>query len=189
MKCKICGAKLKKEGDICTACYKEYQEEEDLKKDKKVTLKLKRKCDIPYEITKYTELFLIGIVASFWFFLAGNILNGLATLGIILLVFLILLIWDKRIAKATKVIFYEKKCVYKFKFLFIDIKKTVKYSDISDVTFYTTFRQRRYGYGDLCIYAKGAIPGKTLLNGFQIKNVENVAEVLEEIRGIVGNLN
>ena len=33
MRCRICGAKLKKEGDICTNCYKKYQEEEDLKKD------------------------------------------------------------------------------------------------------------------------------------------------------------
>ena len=40
MRCSICGAKLKKEGDICINCYKAYQEEEDLKKDVKVKLKL-----------------------------------------------------------------------------------------------------------------------------------------------------
>lgn len=28
MRCKICGAKLRKEGDICTSCYKEYCKEE-----------------------------------------------------------------------------------------------------------------------------------------------------------------
>ena len=33
MKCSICGARLKKEGDICKNCYKEFQEEEELKKD------------------------------------------------------------------------------------------------------------------------------------------------------------
>ena len=30
MRCSICGAKLKKDGDICTNCYKEFQEEEKL---------------------------------------------------------------------------------------------------------------------------------------------------------------
>ena len=28
MRCSICGAKLKKAGDICTTCYKAYQEVE-----------------------------------------------------------------------------------------------------------------------------------------------------------------
>ena len=43
MRCRICGAKLKKEGDICTNCYKKYQEEEDLKKDVNERLVVKRK--------------------------------------------------------------------------------------------------------------------------------------------------
>ena len=45
--------------------------------------------------------------------------------------------------------------------------------------------RRKCGFGDLCVYAKGAIPGATLLNGFQVKNVENVKEVLEKIGKIV----
>lgn len=186
MRCSICGAKLKKEGDICTNCYKAYQEEEDLKKDVNEKLRLKRVYSIPYEIAKYTELYIIFILAAIGCWLAGNIIEGFLCLAILMVVLGILMFWDKRVAQATKAVFYEKKAVYTFKFLFIDTEKVVKYSDLKDVTYYQKFRQKKYGLGDLCVYAKGAIPGATLLNGFQIKNVGNVEEVLEKIGEIVG---
>ena len=86
---------------------------------------------------------------------------------------------------ATKATFYEKKVVYKFDFLFIHIERVVKYTDITDVTYYQKMRQKKYGFGDLCFYAKGVIPGATLLNGFQIKNVEDVEGTLYKIGEIV----
>ena len=72
--------------------------------------------------------------------------------------------------------------------LFFDTEKTVKYSDLADITYFQTFSQKRFGYGDLCVYAKGAIPGTTIFNGFQLKNVENVDEVLNQIGEIVGKI-
>jgi hypothetical protein len=186
MRCSICGAKLKKEGDICTNCYKAYQEEEDLKKDVNVRLKLKRKYSIPYEISRYAELILIFILATIGCFALKNILEGFLCLLLLIVLIGILMFLDKRIANSTKAVFYDKKVEYTFKFLFFDTHKMVKYSDLKDVTYYQTHRQKKYGYGDLCVYAKGSIPGATLLNGFQIKNVENVKEVLEEIGKIVG---
>lgn len=188
MRCSICGAKLKKDGDICINCYKAYQEEEDLKKDVKVKLKLKRKYSIAYEFRKYMELIIIFILAILGCIAFENIWAAL--LGVLLLIVTmgLLLFLDKRIANSTTATFYEKKAVYTFKFLFFDTQKVVKYTDLKDVTYYQTFRQKKFGYGDLCVYAKGAIPGATLLNGFQIKNVENVKEVLEQIGEIVGPL-
>ena len=188
MRCSICGAKLKKEGDICINCYKAYQEEEDLKKDVKVKLKLKRKYSIAYEFRKYMELIIIFILAILGCIAFENIWAAL--LGVLLLIVTmgLLLFLDKRIANSTTATFYEKKAVYTFKFLFFDTQTVVTYTDLKDVTYYQTFRQKKFGYGDLCVYAKGAIPGATLLNGFQIKNVENVKEVLEQIGEIVGPL-
>lgn len=188
MRCSICGAKLKKDGDICINCYKAYQEEEDLKKDVKVKLRLKRKYSIAYEFRKYMELIIIFILAILGCIAFENIWAAL--LGVLLLIVTmgLLLFLDKRIANSTTATFYEKKAVYTFKFLFFDTQKVVKYTDLKDVTYYQTFRQKKFGYGDLCVYAKGAIPGATLLNGFQIKNVENVKEVLEQIGEIVGPL-
>ena len=88
---------------------------------------------------------------------------------------------------ATKATFYEKKAVYVFNFLFIHTEKTVKYEDISDITIFPpTIWQKRYNLGDLCIYAKGILPGASLLNGFQVKNVENASEVLDKLAEIIG---
>ena len=33
MECRVCGAKLRKKGDLCPKCYKEMVEEEELKND------------------------------------------------------------------------------------------------------------------------------------------------------------
>ncbi len=185
MRCSICGAKLRKPGDICSSCYKAYQEEEDLKNDKKEVMKIRRKYSVPYEIVKYSELYLIFVISAVGCWVFGNILEGFLTLGLMLLILGFLLFWDKRVAMATRATFYEKKVVYKFDFLFIHTEKVVKYADIKDVTYYQKFRQKRYGYGDLCFYARGPIPGTTLLNGFQIKNVEDVEGTLEKIGEIV----
>lgn len=185
MRCSICGAKLKKEGDICINCYKAYQEEEDLKKDVKVKLKIKRKYSIAYEFRKYTELICILILAVLGCLTFEN--PWAAFWGILLLFVIlgVLFFLDKRIANATTVTFYERKMIYTFNFWIFDTHKVVKYTDLKDVTYYQTHRQKKFGYGDLCVYAKGAIPGATLLNGFQIKNVENVKEVLEQVGKIV----
>ncbi len=189
MKCRICGAKLKKEGDICANCYKTYQEEEDLKKDINEQLKFSRKYSIPYEIAKYAWIFIVFIMSSVVCITTGSILEELLVILIFAVIIGFLLFIDKRIAKATKVVFYEKRVVYTFKFLFINIEKIVKYSDLKDVTYYQTFRQKKFGFGDICVYARGAIPGATLLNGFQIKNVENVKEIFEAIGQVINFVN
>ena len=74
MKCRICGAPLKKEGDICTNCYKKYQEEEELKKDTKEVLKFNGKYSIAYEFTKYAWIIAIFILSSIVCILAVVIL-------------------------------------------------------------------------------------------------------------------
>lgn len=188
MRCSICGAKLKKEGDICTNCYKIYQEEEDLKKDIKVQLKFKRKYSIAYEIVKYTEIIIIFILAFIVCISAGGIWESLLVILIFAIIMGLLLFLDKRVAMATQATFYEKKARYTFKFLFFNTDKIVKYTDIKDVTYFQSRRQKKFGYGDLCIYTKGIIPGSGFINGFQIKNVENVEEVLTEIGQIVGSI-
>lgn len=186
MRCKICGAKLKKEGDICANCYKEYQENEELKKDTNERLILKRKYSISYEITKYIFVIIIFILAFIFLLVSGEFLEAFLVIVIALVVMGILLFLDKRIAMATQAIFYDTKVNYTFKFLFFNIEKTVKYTNIDDVRYFQTYRQKRFGYGDFCVYAKGAIPGTGFLNGFQIKNIENAEDVLNQISEIIG---
>lgn len=186
MKCSICGARLTKEGDICKNCYKEFQEEEELKKDTKEQLKLKRKYSISYEVHKYTELIIICILSMVVCISAGGAWESLAVIGIFAVIFGFLFFLDKRLAMATKAVFYEKKVVYTFDLGFINTTKVVKYEDISDVRYFQTRRQKKFGFGDLCVYAKGVIPGAGYFGGFQIKNIEDVQGNLEKIGEILG---
>ena len=43
MKCKICGAELRKDGDICNKCYEKLVKEEEIENDKKALYELKMK--------------------------------------------------------------------------------------------------------------------------------------------------
>ena len=186
MKCSICGARLTKDGDICANCYKEFQEDEKLKNDNKEQLKLKRKYSISYEFLRYVELILICILAAAVCIMSGGIIEALAVFVVFALIFGILFFVDKRIALGTKVTFYETKAVYTFKLGFINTTKVVKYSEIADVRLFQTHRQKKYGFGDLCVYTKGVIPGVGFFNGFQIKNIENAQENLVKIGEIIG---
>ena len=156
MRCSICGAKLKKDGDVCSKCYKEFREDEELQNDVKEVLKFKRKYSINYEIFKYAEIIAIFMICMIIFIITGSIMEFFLTLLVLALILGFLLFWDKRVANATKVVFYEKKVVYTFKFLFFNTRKIVKYKDIQDVSCYQTYRQKKSGMGDLCFYAKEA---------------------------------
>ena len=188
MRCSICGAKLKKDGDICSNCYKIYQEEEDLKKDVKEQLKLKRVYAIAYEFSRYTEIIVIFLLSIIGCMAMENFGAAFITLLLCAVVLGILFFVDKQIARGTKAVFYQKKVVYKFDFLFIHKEKIVKYSDLKGISYFQTGRQKKYGYGDLCVYAKGSIPGTSLFNGFQIKNINDVKGNFEKIKEIVGTL-
>ena len=41
-----------------------------------------------------------------------------------------------------------------------------------NITYYQTFRQKKFKLGDLCIYTKEIIPGLGYFNGCHIHNVE-----------------
>ena len=52
MKCKVCGAELKKDGDICNKCYEKLVKEEEMNMEQKVLYTLKMKYVPGYEIFK-----------------------------------------------------------------------------------------------------------------------------------------
>ncbi len=189
MKCKICGAKLKKEdGDICTNCYKRYQEEEDLKKDTNVIYEFGRSHNVGCEIMRYTPLYFIFILSILMIIASKEWLTAILTIiGFFALIFVLFYI-DRKFAEGTTVTCYETKMVCRKKAFFFDSETVVKYENIGDVTYYQRFPQKKFGMGDICVYAKGPLNIPTLFNGFQVKNVEEVSEVLQILGEIIGPL-
>lgn len=75
MRCKMCGAKLKKNGDICKNCYEEYKEQEALKADNEPEVfRVTRKYSPKFNLLKNGEMILmllIVVLAGFSTFSAG----------------------------------------------------------------------------------------------------------------------
>lgn len=187
MRCRICGAKLAKENaDICLNCYKEYQEEENLKKDNNERLVVKRKYKIAYVLVKWIEGISIILLATLIFLVSGSFIEALMCAAILVATMVAILAISKRIAKGTKAVFYDTKVVYTFKSWLYNNEKVIKYSDIRDISVFQTYRQKKFGFGDMCFYVKNNVPGASFFKGFQIKDVENVAEVLQKIIEVTG---
>lgn len=187
MRCRICGAKLAKENaDICINCYKEYQEEEELKKDVNERLVVKRKYKITYVLLQWMEAITILIISTLGLVAVGKPMEAILCAIFSCLIIVVVLAIRKRIAKGTKAVFYETKVVYTVKNWLYNNEKVIKYTDIKDITVFQTFRQKKMNFGDICFYVKSNIPGVAFFNGFQIKDVENVAETLQSITEIIG---
>ncbi len=182
MRCKICGAELKKEGDICKNCYNEYVEEEKIKSDLKtgrnVLLKLHRKYIPQYQLTKYGDYYVLAIIIIL--VLASDqkfLYLFLSVIGMILLLWAVLA-YNKQKAINTTCTFFEDRVVWKYK----DNIKTMKYSELDDVSYFQNRRQRRLDIADVQFRPK---KGNYVLNGFEIKNVPDFANMWEKICDIV----
>lgn len=187
MRCRICGAKLAKENaDICLNCYKDFQEEEDLKKDVNERLIVRRRYKIVYVLLKWIEAIMILTIASLSLLLTNRLLEAILCAVVSIAVLIVILAISKKIAKGTKAVFYDRKVVYTSKNWFYNTEKVVKYSDIKDISVFQTYRQKKMKFGDICFYVKSNVPGIAFFNGFQIKDVENVSETLQNIIEITG---
>lgn len=187
MRCKICGAKLANDNaDICLNCYKDYQEDEDLKKDINERLIVKRKYKIANVLLKYIEIIIIFILAILSCFSMESYLGGIFGILALVVFIVVILAISKIIAKNTKAVFYDKKVIYTSKNLFYKTEKTIKYTDLKDISMFQTRRQKTQGFGDICFYVKSNVPGTGFFNGFQIKDVENIEQTLQEIYSVIG---
>jgi len=181
MRCSMCGAQLKKEGDICNKCYKEYEEYQNLKRDDNVLYKVNRKYLPKFQLTQNWDVCLIFLLVILTLLGLGGVGQSLLALLIFILVIGIVLFWHKSIAKGTVYTFYENSIKYNLDFLFIHREKIIKKSDVTEVKIYQTRRQKWFGLGDIRIYTKGNF----LMNGIDMRNIANVLEAFEKVKGIL----
>lgn len=178
MRCRICGAKLRKEGDICKACYEEYCKEEELEKDTNEILKIYRKYLPKYQLTRYFDWYFLFILFMLTLIIQGNVLYLILFILVSLIILGVALIVSKRIAVNTTCTFYDKKVVRKYK----KRKKTLAYSDLRNVTYYQNFFQKLFHLGDVQFHP---VAGTYLIGGFEIKNVPNIEENWKKIEEII----
>jgi predicted membrane protein len=184
MKCKICGAELKKDGDICKKCYEKIQKEEELNNDKNVLYKLKRSYVPGYELAKMGDFLILALIII----LAVLAAKQFAAFFILLILFIIITYFvlkaKKNKAENTTCTFYEKKIVYKSK----GKEKVIEYKNVKDIGFYQSFSQKLFNVGDIRIYPEGGVLITSAINMENVKNVkeeyENMSEIVKKQMGI-----
>lgn len=182
MRCKMCGAKLKKEGDICKNCYDKYKKQESLKADdEQEVFSVNRKYSPKFNLLKNGEIILLLLIIA----LAGISSYGtwLGTLITILCIvfFGAWLFFNKKRAIGTKTTFYETKFKYRAKYPFVDREEIVAYQDIKDMAYFQSRSQKMCKIGDIRFYTKGFLAGVT------INDIPDIEENFEKIRDIINS--
>ena len=178
MKCKVCGAELRNEGDICKNCYAEMLEYEELEKDTKVIYKLKPKFIPIYEIFNKGEFLLVGLILVLCLLATSKIIEGIAC-SIVFIILCVLIFRFIRVKyKRTSCTFYEKKAVYKLR----DKVRIIKYSDIQDIKYFQTFMQKLFGIGDIRVFIKS---NSLIAQSVDIPCVNSVKNEFENLAKVV----
>lgn len=180
MKCRICGAKLRKDGDICKSCYEEYCKEEALEKDVKEVYKIHRKYLPTYQLIKYFDWIFVAVFVFIALLFQKQIFYAACFLLVSLIALGVALFLAKRRAINTTCIFYSKKVVLKYK----DRKKTLPYADLKEITYYQNFFQKLFKLADVQFRPE---EGSYLINGFEIKNVPDFDNTWKKIEDIISS--
>ena len=71
MKCRVCGAELKKDGELCNNCLNRLQQEEAIRGDKTPVYGFKSTFILGYELLRHCEqigivIFMIALIINFF---------------------------------------------------------------------------------------------------------------------------
>ena len=180
MKCKMCGAELKKEGDICKNCYEKYKKQEILRSDdEEVLFSIKRKYSPKFNLLKNGEVIVLALIIILAGFSAYSTLAGIGIMILTVLAFGGWMFFNKVRAIGTKTTFYETKLRYQADYLFVHRDEFVPYNDMKDMQYFQTRSQKICNIGDIRFYTKG------FLNGLTISDIPDIKENFEKIRSVI----
>lgn len=182
MRCKMCGAMLKKDGDICKNCYQKYKEQEKLKaENEEEILKIKRKYSPKFNLLKNGEIIALLLIIVLAAFSKYHVAIAILITILCIIAFGAWMFYNKKRAMGTQTIFYETKMKYKAKYPLVDKEEVIPYNDIKDMSYFQTSSQKMFEIGDIRFYTKG------FLSGITISDIPNIKENFEKIRDIINS--
>lgn len=182
MKCKVCGAELKKDGELCNNCLNRLQKEEAIRGDKTPVYGFKSTFILGYEILRHCEqigivIFMIALILSvdlsYW--------KIALLVGCLFAIFGILyLFYDKFSINSVSCTIYRTKLIY----ITGRIRKKVKvipFSEIEEILYNQGNAQKLFNVGTIVIKRK-------TINIFErnifIESVKNVEDVFGKIKEV-----
>lgn len=182
MKCKVCGAELKRDGELCNNCLNRLRREEEMRGDKTPVYGFKSTFVLGYEILRHCEqigivifmlVLMLSVDISYWKF-ALLLGCGFAIFGILYL------IYDRLSLNSVSCTIYRTKLIYKTG----RIRKKVKvipFSEIEEILYNQGNAQKLFNVGTILIKRK-------TVNIFErhifIESVKNVEEVFGKIKEV-----
>lgn len=182
MRCQMCGARLKKEGNICKNCYAKYKEEKELFADNEQEIfSVKRKYSPAFNLMKNGEIIVFGLIVVLAGFSSYNIWIGILLTILCLVVLGVLMFFNKKRAKGTKITFCETKLRYRAKYPLVDKEEVIPYKNIKDMAYFQTRSQKKFGIGDIRFYTQG------FLSGLTVCDIPDIEENFEKMRDIINS--
>lgn len=182
MNCKICGAELKKPGEMCNNCMNKLLEEQERRSDRSPVYTFKRQFVLGYELLKHIEQ--IGIVI---FMIVVILSIDLAYWKYALLIGGLFALWGIASLFYLKLKINSGECtLYRTKLVFTQgiIKKKTKeisFNDVEEVYYQLGNMQQLFKVGTIVIKRKT----KNLLDRYlyieSVKNIEVVFGKFEEL--------
>lgn len=182
MNCKICGAELKKPGELCNNCLNKLMEEQERRNDKSPFYTFKREFVLGYELLRHLEQ--IGIVVFMIVLLLSVDLkywNYALLIAVIFSVFGIgYLIYLKAKINSGICTLYQTKLVFQYG-IFRKKVKEIPYSEIDEIYYRLGNAQQLCKVGTIVVKKKTM----NLLDKFvyieSVKNIETVFGKIEEV--------
>lgn len=181
MKCQICGAELKRPGEVCNNCMNEILEEKKYEKDDEVLYELRKKFKVLFESSFYLENAIIMVIILIGAIQFSMLKLYFVFLALMITIFLISMLLKKKKIESYVYKFYKTKLVYEYTFLRRE-SKTIKYKDIKEITYSQTIWERFCKLGQIQINTNS---GNIFRNGIDIDCVENVEDACRNIKKIV----
>lgn len=187
-KCKICGAELKKEGELCNNCMNEIMKEEETKNDTTEIYSFKPKFVLGYQLSTHIENLIVAfiVIATLIYMVSEYFWESMIFLVLFLIAEGLLFAYDKYKIANTKCIFYTTKLAYERVFLFRKKRTEVRYDEIKEFSFSQRRFEKIFNIGTIHIHtaSKNLLERHIFIEA--VKDVQNVFnDVKEKIGGDV----
>ena len=185
MNCRICGAELKREGELCNNCMNKLMEQQRLRNDVEKTYTFKQKFILGYELLRHIEQ--VGVlIFTIILILSVNIIywRYAVLIGCIFgIAGILYLLHEERILNSGICTLYSHRLVYT-KGTFRKKTKQVSFSEIEDISYQQGSVQKPFNVGNIIIKKKT----RNILDKFIIiESVKDIEKVFENIKVVFEN--
>lgn len=183
MNCRICGAELKKDGELCTNCMNKLMKEQELRNDKSEVYSFKRSFVLGFEIFSHLEeigvaVFLVVLLLAndfnqYWMYALGvGVVFAIVGLGY-------LLKQKLRMQREVCTLYRTKLVMTKgwFKKKYLEIP----FSEIEEIMYTQRKSQELFNIGTIVVKRKTR---NILERNLYIESVKNVQEVFGKIKEV-----